>query len=170
MFTLRCTHRLLERLAATPASTDVTPTTVLGDWYAGIVPFRSPLALFMNERTLLAVLQPVAPAVTLLARFPPAVAALLERLGVPPHAIAAELESMATLQVGATANRRVLGCLNEATQMLRLLGVAPNESARREAEDRLALTIYSSTGDRHPTDAVAELFALPGRRPVHALH
>lgn len=51
MLTVRCTRRLLTRLRATPSSEAATPTTRLGDWYAGIVSLRKPLAIFMSERT-----------------------------------------------------------------------------------------------------------------------
>ena len=62
MVTLRCTRKLLQRARLTPSSTPVVPTTRLGDWYATVVPFRSPLVLALSETTLLAVALPLAPA------------------------------------------------------------------------------------------------------------
>ncbi len=68
MITLRCTSRVLNRLGAVPSSTAITPTNRLGDWYAGWVPLRRPLVMFMNERSLLVVLVHAAPIGTLLDR------------------------------------------------------------------------------------------------------
>ena len=67
---VRGTRRLLDRLGGPTATTDDTSTTVLGDWYATLLRRRSPVALFVNETTLLPVLTRLAPAHTLLRRSP----------------------------------------------------------------------------------------------------
>jgi hypothetical protein len=62
MYTLRCTRKLLKRTDETPSSEAVSPTTVLGDWYANLLHLRpQQLVLAMNERTLLCALVPAAP-------------------------------------------------------------------------------------------------------------
>lgn len=163
MLTVRCTRRLLTRLRATPSSEASMPTTRLGDWYAGIVPFRKPLAIFMSERTLLVVLVPLAPSVSLLARWKAQLRELLERLDVPSSAIEDEIAACDPIVLATTANRRVLGCVNEAVQILRLLRVADDGPALREHEDRLAGTIYSTTGYQRPADLLREVFGLTRR-------
>jgi hypothetical protein len=53
MYTLRCTRKLLRRIDEIPSSEVVSPTTVLGDWYANLLYLRpQQLVLAMNERTL----------------------------------------------------------------------------------------------------------------------
>src|SRR6185369_8743625 len=47
-----------------------TSTTRLGDWYASAWAWRPQVALFVSEATLFPILMPLAPAATLLARFP----------------------------------------------------------------------------------------------------
>lgn len=170
MLTVRCTRRLLTRLRATPSSEASSPTTRLGDWYAGIVPFRKPLAIFMSERTLLVVLVPLTPSVSLLARWKVQLRALLERLDVPPAAIAEELAACEPVVLAATANRRVLGCIDEAVRILRLLQVSEDSALLREHEDRLADTSYSTAGYQRPADLLRELFAMPARPRHLGLH
>ncbi len=110
MFTLRCTKKLLARLGSTPAINEVQPTTRLGDWHANLL-FRpsGQVVLFANERTLLPVLVPAAPASSLLNRFPAAAAYLLLRLGVPAAVVEAERSEMAEVRIRKTASRQVLG-------------------------------------------------------------
>lgn len=170
MLTVRCTRRLLTRLRATPSSEASTATTRLGDWYAGIVPLRKPLALFMNERTLLVVLVPLAPSVSLIARWKLRLKGLLERLDVPDAAIVEEIAACEPVVLATTANRRVLGCINEAVQILRLLRVTDDAASLREHEDRLADAIYSTTQYQRPSDLLLELFAMPARSRHLGLH
>jgi hypothetical protein len=61
------------------------PTTSLGNWCATAVFWRPPVAGFLNERTLLPLLLPLAPATTLVKRFPDSFRVILESLGVNPH-------------------------------------------------------------------------------------
>ena len=134
MVTLRCTQRVLKRLRAVPSSTAITPTNRLGDWYAGWVSFRRPLVMFMNEQSLLVVLVHAAPIGTLLDRWLEATRELLVALAVPESKIDREIDTMKSPLIGATANRRILGCLNEATQILKWLHArraAPGYVTRR---------------------------------------
>ncbi len=83
VMTVRATRKLLDRLG--PATTDLEQaTTVLGEWYGTALPWRPrQVALMMSDPTLLPVLVPLAPAATLLARFPTHLAAVLTAHGVP---------------------------------------------------------------------------------------
>ena len=69
MYTLRCTRKLLRRIDEAPSSEAVASTTVLGDWCANLLYLRpQQLVLAMNERSLLCVLVPAAPAATVAER------------------------------------------------------------------------------------------------------
>jgi hypothetical protein len=69
--------------------------------------------LFVNERTLVPVLMPFAPAASLLARFGPATAEVLHAHGVRPAFVVREVEAMADYRLTKPENRSVLGVMNE---------------------------------------------------------
>ena len=69
MFNLHCTKKLLDRIKP-DVHVAVDGTTILGDWYATALFWKPQLALLVNERTLLPVVMPLAPATTLAQRFP----------------------------------------------------------------------------------------------------
>ena len=87
----------------------------MGQWYATAVFWRPQVALFVSEPTLLPVLMPLAPAATLLARFPQQVAAVLTAHGTPQAVIDEELGQMRHRRLAKTANRSVVGIMNEFT-------------------------------------------------------
>ena len=113
MFTLRCTRRLLARLGEPTAGVPAT-TTVLGDWYANLLNIgRLRLVLCTSERTLLTVLVPAKELVTLPDRLRAGVGRMLTRLEISPTEIAREDREMMSHQVAPTANRQVLGSMND---------------------------------------------------------
>ena len=67
----------------------------------------------MNERTLLPVLLPLAPAATLPERVAPAVAQVLQLHGIDRDFIVREVAAMADVQVAKTTNCSVVGTMNE---------------------------------------------------------
>ena len=71
------------------------------------------MALLVNERTLLPVLCPLAPAVTLVQRFPQALSVMLQALDLPPEFIRAEINEMREVVYAKTVNRSVVGIMNE---------------------------------------------------------
>jgi hypothetical protein len=163
MFTLRCTRKLLRRLGATPSSAVITPTTVLGDWYANLLHVRpQQLVLVMSERSLLCVLVPARPAATLAERFRSAVGELLAATGVPDDKVALELGEMTDMAVGATASRSVLGCMNDAVVQLEAYphGRRGEWPPLVELELHLAENIYSTTGYQSPRLRTLELFGV----------
>jgi hypothetical protein len=113
MFALHCTAKLRDRLNRPRKSETLPTSTALGDWYATALFWRPQLALLVNERTLIPVLMPLAPAVTLPERFGPALAQLLRRHGVCQRFIESEVAEMAEVAVVKTNNRRVVGTMNE---------------------------------------------------------
>ncbi|UXC92223.1 hypothetical protein EGM87_07060 [Sphingobium sp. RSMS] len=112
MFHLHCTKKLLDRIkpeVAVPGQND----TALGNWYATVLFWKPQLALLVSERTLLPVLMPLAPAATLARRFPAQLALVLKEHGAPSEFIAQEVWRMDKVQYAKTANRSVVGILNE---------------------------------------------------------
>ncbi len=77
---VRATRRLLGRLTADSAGEGDASTTVLGDWYATLLPWRPRLvALFISERTLPPV--QLTPAGSVLDRFPSQLGDVLAGVG-----------------------------------------------------------------------------------------
>lgn len=114
MFNLHCTKKILDRIKP-----DVRPmidsTTVLGDWYATALFWKPQLALLVNERTLLPVVMPLAPATNLAQRFPDALARVLLALDIRQDRVKSELEKMGQVTYSKTSNRSVLGIMNQFT-------------------------------------------------------
>jgi hypothetical protein len=113
VYVIRATRKLLDRLK--PATVEASPvsTTVLGAWYATAVFWQPQVALLVNERTLLPVLMPLAPAATLPARFPQHLAETLAAHDIDATFAAAELTQMDDWQIAKTASRSVLGIIND---------------------------------------------------------
>jgi hypothetical protein len=113
MFSLHCTAKLRERLKQPLSDTRSPTTTRLGDWYATALFWKPQVALLVNERTLLPVLLPLAPAATLPERIAPAVAQVLQRHGIARDEIERDVREMAEVEIAKTANRSVVGTMNE---------------------------------------------------------
>lgn len=112
MFTLHCTQRLRDRIKADLASPGPSDT-LLGNWYATALFWKPQVALLVSESTLLPVLMPLAPAATLARRFPAQLALVLKAHGLSADAIAQEVWRMSEVVYAKTANRSVVGMLNE---------------------------------------------------------
>ena len=114
MLILRCTAKMLGRLKVRPAAASSPSTTALGNWYATILPVRPVhLVLLVNESTRLPVVLPARELSTLTARIPGAIADVLRDLGVDPDVIERERQAMTEIVIDKTANRSVLGTMNE---------------------------------------------------------
>jgi hypothetical protein len=163
MLTIRCTQKLLRRVGMLPKVETAPPTTVLGDWYANIV-FTRPqqLVLCMNERSLLVVLLPAQNFRNAAPQFQEQVSSLLARIGVSADAVAAEKQAMSEVRFGPTANRSVLGCLNEAAFALSYKLETSSGASAEETEDDFSEVIYSATRYRQPRELALELFAARG--------
>lgn len=115
MYSVRATKKLLDRLKVVPAPTVTEPGTALGNWYATAIFTRPQVALFVNERTMVPVVVLLAPASTVVARFPTALEAVLMAHGVDPRMVASELHNMRDVTVSKTANRSLVGVMGEDT-------------------------------------------------------
>jgi hypothetical protein len=112
MFNLHCTKKLLDRIKP-ELEVPRTGSTRLGNWYATVLFWKPQMALVVNERTLLPVLLPLAPAATLAERFPIALREVLQALHTPAEFIESEISGMSEVVYAKTANRSVLGVMNE---------------------------------------------------------
>ncbi len=119
MLIVRATRKLIQRLGGAPRAGEADEsTTLLGDWYATLLPWRPrQLALLINERTLVPVLLPLATSATMLDRFPDALGSVLDAHGVPPLIIRSEVEGAREHRVAPTADRSLVGSLTEAARM-----------------------------------------------------
>ena len=93
MYQLHCTKKLLDRVKPS-ALHDVSSDALLGNWYATALFWKPQVALLVNEKTLLPVLMPLAPATDLATRFPVHLADVLAAHGVPQQFIGHELAQM----------------------------------------------------------------------------
>jgi hypothetical protein len=114
---VRATKKLLDRVGPPGLGERDQSTTLMGQWYATAVFWKPQVALFVSEPTLLPVLMPLAPAPSLLARFPQQVAAVLAAHGTPAAVINEELRQMRDHRLAKTANRSVVGIMNEFTSL-----------------------------------------------------
>ena len=113
MFSLHATKKLLDRVKPADLCAVEHPTTALGNWYATALFWKPHTALLVNEKTLLPVLLPLAPAATLAERFPRQLGLVLAACGVNPEFIGDELAQMTEVRFAKTANRSVLGMVNQ---------------------------------------------------------
>ena len=109
---VRGTKKFLARVGR-PSDTQLESDGQLGDWYANAWFWRPQVAVFVNEISLVPVLLPLAPASSVLARFPSAFAQVAGALGLPDSAIRREFSSMGVQTLAKTASRSVLGAMNE---------------------------------------------------------
>ncbi len=135
-FTIHATKKLLDRVKR-PVAEAVEPTTPLGNWYATALFWRPQVALFVNERTLLPVFLPLAPASSLAQRFPDQVRRVLDAHGVDPRFADHEIRSMVDGCYAKTASRSLLGVMNEFA----FLGSVHRDEYRAD-HDLVALSVW----------------------------
>ena len=109
MLTLRCTLSLLKQLGSgAGVGAESPPSGLLGDWDAKVVAARPQrLVLCTNERTLLCVVVPFAPARELRQRFGAAAQRLIQRLPVSPALVDREVAALNDIAFGRATNRSV---------------------------------------------------------------
>lgn len=115
MFTIHATRKLLDRVRCQLDGPIVASPTVLGDWYATVLFWKSQVALLVNEQTLLPVLMPLAPATTLIDRFPAELGVVLDAHRVDRSFVERELAAMGDGRYAKTTNRSTVGIMNEFT-------------------------------------------------------
>jgi hypothetical protein len=156
---VRGTKKFLSRVGIA-APVHGLSTCALGDWYAKTLFWRPQVALFVNERTRLPVFVPLAPAKSVVDRFPVEFEKVARRIGVDGDALLAEVAAMKEWVLAKTASRSVLGTMNEFGHM------ADNYRCLHDEVDLIDLAVWlaetpclvSSPGDVvWPEDAVRAL-------------
>jgi hypothetical protein len=105
VYTIHVIKKLLDQVKQPLGLPVEKPLTALGNWYATV--------LFVNERTLLPVFVPLAPAAKLAARFPDQLGRVPDGLGVPVEFVLQEVGAMSEASYAKTANRSVVGSMND---------------------------------------------------------
>jgi hypothetical protein len=113
MVVVRCTKKLLKWMD--PVSTvEAASTTRLGDWHGNLLFVgHQRLVLFVSQHGRLPVVLPARGIKHIGNVLPVAVAAVLERLGVPSGAVVEEFDAMADEVIACTNDRCVLGTIND---------------------------------------------------------
>jgi len=135
MIVVRGTKKFLDR-AGRPVAGEVTSSGMLGDWYVNVWFWRPQVAAFVNERTLLPVLVPLAPAASAVERLPVSFGEIARRMDVNPRALDAELRTMEEWILAKTASRSVLGVMNEFSHL------ADNYRRRDDLIDLVDLSLW----------------------------
>jgi hypothetical protein len=110
---LRGTKKLRDRIKGPSAGPSDESSTVLGDWFAAALFWKPQVALLVNQRTLLPVFMPLAPAAKLVERVPDAIAASLRCHGASDEFIEAEVAAMGDVRIAPTNDRSTVGVMNE---------------------------------------------------------
>lgn len=114
MLTFRCTQKLLSTLKVTAPADPPPSTTELGDWYGNtLFVGHLRLVIFISESTMLPVVITLRESRTLVPRFRSALAEVLQVLRLPTGIIEREVDAQGSAAFGRTANRRVVGVMNE---------------------------------------------------------
>jgi hypothetical protein len=147
---VRATKKLRQRLgSAVPYSGEIS-TTLLGDWYATLLPWRPrQLILLVNEQTLLPVLMPLAPAATVPSRIGPEIAAFLAAHQAPAALIDAESGQMRDCKFAPTANRSVVGIMTDFSSLADVYRRQTRDLDLLQLGRRLASTPCSPLYRRH---------------------
>ena len=168
MIVFRATAKLLTRLGE-PVSDPVASTTVLGDWFAKPFPVaQRRFIVLASEKSRIAVLMPGRDVANLPRGFPSVMAQVLAGLGIPPDAVAREVEACQDYAVATTAgNKSMLGTLNDHAAMMqwRLRDIAVPDLVAESVS--LSHTPMSPLGFRFAADVARELFGLQSLHPRH---
>jgi hypothetical protein len=156
---LRCTSKLLTKLAIKPAEPSRSSTS-LGDWYATLLHTRrGQFVLAMASETLLPIVVSGRELRSFPARIATTLAEVLASYGVPADAIERECAAMTEVQYARTADRSTVGVLTEFQQLLHWdLDERPNRTLTEESL-RLAQILIVAR-DVFPEDATCKLFGV----------
>ena len=135
MYTIHATKKLLDRVKQPVELPVEEPSTAFGNWYATVLFWKPQVALFVNERTLLPVFLPLAPAAKLAGRLPDQLGRVLDGLGVPLEFVLQEVGAMSEASYAKTSNHSVVGSMNDFAFM------ADVARAHGQGDDLVALSV-----------------------------
>jgi len=161
MFIVRGTKKFLVRVQGPLTGPDELATNAFGDWYATVLFWKPQVALFVNEATLLPVFVPLAPAATVVSRFPEALKSLLDSYGFERWFAEFEAPEMDSYRLDRTRSRSVLGSMNDFIRLCEVYRQGPNCGDLLALSRRLAETpcrpLFNRTG--FPDHELAALVA-----------
>ncbi|MDF1512669.1 MAG: hypothetical protein P1S60_02550 [Anaerolineae bacterium] len=160
MFAFRCTKKLIQKLGLPVIPDPPPPTTRLGDWYGNVLNAgRQRLMIFVSDRSLLSIVMPLRERHDLLKNFKLRLAMQLLHLDIDAQLVSTELDQMETVVIAPTANRSVLGSMNDFSIMAkdhlyykpdmdhhhlsRILGKTPCSPLDYNSPERLAPELLS---------------------------
>lgn len=150
MIVVRATRKLLQRLGPITVGEEQQSSSLLGDWYATVLPWRPrQVALLVSQTTLLPVLMPLAPAATLLDRFPDHLTSILRAHNVPMAIVEREAAATADYALAPTASRSLTGSMNEFAFLAQAYRMADGEPDLRALSLRLATVPCGPLYARH---------------------
>jgi hypothetical protein len=157
MVVIRGTRKLLMRLPYEVVATPPKSTTVLGDWYVDLLFTKPQVVLCVSQHARLPVVMPARELRTVGDRLPRTLGKLLAAVGIGAAAIAQEVEAMALVVFAKTANRSLLGTMNDFTvAMKRALSDDPAMDLDALSLD-LADTPVGPMAYEHPAGVVQRL-------------
>lgn len=160
MIVLRCTAKLLKRLKIEkePLKNPGPSNTALGDWYANVVYVeRQPLVLTVSEKSLLPLLIPARDLDQLPGHLMRTLIERLQKMELPETVIRQEIARMDPFSYGKTANRSVLGTMNEFASMLKYASRSHPDWGLVDMMDWLGDTPCSPLGYQFPSEKAEEL-------------
>ena len=120
MVVIRGTQKLLRRLRPV-TEVGCESTTRLGDWLGSLLGVEHQrVVLFISQHSRLPVVLPGRNLKDLPHQLPLAVGAILDALGIPPHAVRAELNAMADAVLAPTNSRSLVGTLTDLSYAVKL--------------------------------------------------
>jgi len=165
MLVLRPTAKLAKRMGAATLPCDAKSTGRLGDWYANLLYIsRLQIVLAVSEKTLLPAVLRAKDVAALPEFLPAAVGEVLSTIGVPQVAIERELREMEQVIFSKTANRQVLGSMNDFADLLACYLEDP--ISLLEASLKVAESPMSMLGMEDPIRATLAAFSRPNLQLV----
>ena len=125
---------------------------------------RHRLILFLSEASLLPIVMPLHEVSQLLPHFRSRLAEFLVHLGVNEHDISTELSEMAQAVIATTANRSVLGSMNDFSQSAKVYLRVHRDFSMLGLEAWLAETPARPLAYRSPNQVAPELLAYASSR------
>ena len=169
MIIIRPTASLAKRMKVKLDGNDETSTTRMGDWYANdIVLNRKQFILCASSTSRLAVILDAAPYVTFPDRLSDAVTGVLRAIGVDESKIQEERIHMNGFKIAKTANKSILGSLNEYKFQLE----AFSQMGRLNFNDTLEMSLSLSKmislviPEGYPKDAALKFFGQESSKPA----
>lgn len=158
---LRCTKKLLKALDVEPTEDLAPSTNLLGEWYAHLIEtVAGDLVVFANAHTLLSVALPTSALSQLVPLFAARVYNLLRIIGVPQRCADREIASYQKVLFAKTADRSVLGSLNEIAHYYQYVAENSDPDAPislQHSEQQLSQYLHKPLGYRYPAEVAIEL-------------